>query len=137
MHTLSIKRANTWDDDSTLFDPKADRVNRMLEVGQDMLREAGYGPYYIYRQKSTLSNGENIGYAKSGHIGLYNIYMMEDVHTVIGCGAGASTKTFDPITGRIERIYNMKHPLDYLQNPNKLTDNFKALAAFLKGTADG
>ena len=131
VHTLCVKRASTWENREQILDPQSAVVEKMLEDGYKLLNEAGYRPYYIYRQKNTLANGENIGYAKNGKIGLYNIYMMEDVHTVIGCGAGASTKLLR--NGRIDRLYNMKYPLDYIEHPEKLEQFHQALSDFLLG----
>lgn len=133
VHSLSIKKASTWQRPDDLYDPKSDRVAQMLAVGYDRLNESGYSPYYIYRQKSTLSNGENIGYAKDGFIGKYNIYMMEDVHTVFGCGAGASTKIIHNDIGRIDRFVNTKYPQEYLKYPEKLEEQLEAIRENLKG----
>ena len=49
-------------------------------------------PYYLYRQKNIAGNLENVGYAKPGREGLYNILIMEEKQTIVGIGAGASTK---------------------------------------------
>ena len=78
------------------------------------LDQAGYEPYYMYRQKGTLQNLENTGYTKPGFAGLYNIYIMEEVHTILSAGAGGSTKLVAPC-GHIKRIFNHKYPLEYLR----------------------
>ena len=65
-------------------------------------------------KKNTLKNLENVGYAKAGKEGLYNIYIMEEAQTIIACGASASTKLFNPNTGKIERIFNYKYPYEYI-----------------------
>ena len=133
VHSLSIKKASTWERMDRLYDPKADSVAMMLSKGYEILKKNGYFPYYIYRQKSTLSNGENIGYAKIGCIGKYNIYMMEDVHSVFGCGAGASTKIIHWEVGRIDRFVNTKYPQEYLKFPEKLEEQLHLLDENLKG----
>ncbi len=133
IHCLSIKRASTWTQPSDLYDPAADSVAQMVQDDALLLAENGYYPYYIYRQKNTVSNGENIGYAKENHIGKYNIYMMEDVHSVIGCGAGASTKIIHNDIGRIDRFVNTKYPQEYLKYPEKLYESIEAIRANLKG----
>lgn len=61
-----------------------------------LLADAGYRLYYMYRQKGTLQNLENIGWAKPGFECLYNIYIMEEVHTILSAGAGGSTKLVIP-----------------------------------------
>lgn len=133
IHTLSIKKASTWQQTDEMYDPASDRVAAMLTKGYELLKENGYLPYYIYRQKSTVSNGENIGYAKKGHIGRYNIYMMEDVHSVIGCGAGASTKIIHGDSGRIDRFMNTKYPQEYIKFTDKLHENIQSIKDNLKG----
>lgn len=133
IHCLSIKKANTWARPDDLYDPAADSVAQMVETDARRLSENGYYPYYIYRQKNTVSNGENIGYAKEGYIGKYNVYMMEDVHSVIGCGAGASTKIIHSDNGRIDRFVNTKYPQEYLKFPEKLQENIDAIRENLKG----
>ncbi len=133
IHSLSIKKASTWQQTDTLYDPRADRVSRMLSQGYSILSAAQYKPYYIYRQKSTLSNGENIGYSVDGFIGKYNIYMMEDVHSVFGCGAGASTKIIHNNIGRIDRFVNTKYPQEYLKFPQKLNEQLAQIFENLEG----
>lgn len=112
---------------------QSDLVVKMLNDGYKLLLQQEYTPYYIYRQKSTLSNGENIGYAKDGFVGKYNIYMMEDVHSVFGCGAGASTKIKNAQTGRIDRFVNTRYPQEYLKYPKKLDEQLLAIRENLKG----
>ncbi len=119
VHTLCIKRASSWLSTEEMYHATDQDVTKMLKDGKDLLYSKGYKPYYLYRQKNTVSNGENTGYAKDGKIGLYNIYMMEDVHTVIGCGAGASSKIIQGNNHKIDRFINMKYPLEYIKHPEK------------------
>lgn len=60
-----------------------------------------------------LENLENIGWTKRGHESLYNIYIMEEVQTILAMGAGGSTKLVDKDGGRLERVFNYKFPLEY------------------------
>ena len=71
-------------------------------------------PYYLYRQKGTLQNLENTGYTRPGYAGLYNVFIMEEVHTILSAGAGGSTKLVGP-DGHIRRIFNHKYPLEYIE----------------------
>ena len=64
-------------------------------------------------KKSMLENLENIGWTKQGHESLYNIYIMEEVQTILAMGAGGSTKLVDKEGGRLERVFNYKFPLEY------------------------
>ncbi len=132
IHTLSIKKAAKLHDNKENFDPANDRVQRMLDGAYSRLLSAGYVPYYMYRQKNTVSNGENIGFARPETIGLYNLFMMEDMHTVAACGAGASSKLIFSPNGRIERIINMKYPYEYINENDRIRQNTQLLERKLK-----
>ena len=96
---------------------RASHPKQFIEFGKcSLLADAGYRPYYMYRQKGTLQNLENIGWAKPGFECLYNIYIMEEVHTILSAGAGGSTKLVIPgqRRGKIERIFNYKYPTEYI-----------------------
>lgn len=113
VHTLTLKRASNL---VVEHRPDAyDDVARMLSHCE-LLEKAGYRPYYLYRQKGTLQNLENVGWCKPGYEGLYNIYIMEEVHTILSAGAGGSTKLVQPSVrhARIERIFNYKYPNEYI-----------------------
>lgn len=112
VHTLSIKRAarlNHSGDREVLKNP----ADKMVEYATERLLESGYLPYYLYRQKNMLENLENIGWTKAGHESLYNIYIMEEVQTILAMGAGGSTKLVDLEGGRLQRVFNYKFPLEY------------------------
>lgn len=111
VHTLTLKRASglvIGGEEAAYAD-----VAAMLR-GSMTLGAAGYRPYYLYRQKNTLQNLENTGWAKPGFEGLYNIYIMEEVHTILSAGAGGSTKLRGPGGRVIRRIFNYKYPKEYL-----------------------
>lgn len=117
VHTLSIKRAarlNHDEDKAVLQNPAAE----MVEYATKVLFSKGYKPYYLYRQKNMLDNLENIGWSKQGHESLYNIFIMEEVQTVIAMGAGGSTKLIDRKNKRLERVFNYKFPLEYNKHFN-------------------
>lgn len=112
VHTLSIKRSariNQSGDRSVLDNPAAE----MVEYANEKLLAAGYRPYYLYRQKNMLDNLENIGWAKQGCESLYNIYIMEEIQTILAMGAGGSTKLVDLAGHRLTRVFNYKFPLEY------------------------
>ena len=112
VHTLSIKRSariNQSHDRTVLDNP----ASEMVSYASKKLLEAGYCPYYLYRQKNMLDNLENIGWTKNAHESLYNIYIMEEVQTILAMGAGASTKLVDIENKRLERVFNYKFPLEY------------------------
>ncbi len=113
VHTLTVKRAA----DLTFPQARAelDLVCGMVDEARQRITSAGLNPYYLYRQAGSLSSLENVGYAKPGTEGLYNIYIMDDSHTVLAVGAGGSTKLCRRSDGRIERVFNYKYPYEYIE----------------------
>lgn len=111
VHALSIKRSsdlmNSYDFSDT------DSAEEMIRYATKRLFEEGYSPYYLYRQKNQIGNQENIGWAKLGNEGIYNINIMEEVQTIIAVGAGATTKI---VNANLDRFFNPKYPLDYIKN---------------------
>lgn len=132
IHTLSIKRSSRLHDSKEYFNPSNDHVQRMLDQAYKKLLDRGFVPYYMYRQKNTVSNGENVGFARPESIGLYNLYMMEDLHTVAACGAGASSKIISSANGRIERVINVKYPYEYINENERIQKNTLLLDQKLK-----
>ncbi len=92
-------------------------IEQMMKLRDEMLCE--YNPYYIYRQKKTPANLENVGYAKSGYECLYNVYMMDELHTVISAGAGGVTKHVEESRSGIKRVFHPKYPVEYIAEYNK------------------
>ncbi|MBO5797081.1 MAG: coproporphyrinogen dehydrogenase HemZ, partial [Clostridia bacterium] len=113
VHTLSLKRASNLVVEHRSELPSGDDAVRM--VGETGLRlpAAGYHPYYLYRQSRMAGNQENVGWATEGKDGLYNVYIMDETHTILGVGAGAVTKLKQPGTHYLERIFNYKFPYEY------------------------
>jgi oxygen-independent coproporphyrinogen-3 oxidase len=128
VHTLTLKRAS-----NLVVEHRADAYDDVAAMLQqcELLAAAGYRPYYLYRQKGTLQNLENIGWSLPGYEGLYNIYIMEEVHTILSAGAGGSTKLVQPYAHhpKIERIFNYKYPTEYLSG-------FAAVLARKQGVKD-
>ena len=85
----------------------------MLDYAQQQLTDKGYQPYYLYRQSRMVGNLENTGWAKPGYENLYNVFIMDETHTILACGAGAVSKVRDPFSNRLERIFNFKYPYEY------------------------
>ena len=128
VHTLTLKRASSLVIDQSP-DDYAD-VARMLEEC-DALNGAGYVPYYMYRQKNTLQNLENIGWCKPGYEGYYNIYIMEEIHSILSAGAGGSTKLRQPGCGeRIERIFNYKYAAEYISGFDTILQRKRGIGEF-------
>ncbi len=134
VHTLTVKRSAALFDKADSFRENylADNgLSEMVDYSFDRLREAGYNPYYLYRQKNTVGNLENVGYAKPGKEGLYNIYIMEEAQNILACGASGSTKLIDTATGKITRHFNYKFPYEYISRYEKMTGYKKEMEEFL------
>lgn len=129
VHTLSIKRAArlNHEEHNEVFDNPA---NVMVEYATTKLLENGYLPYYLYRQKNMLDNLENIGWCKRGKESLYNIYIMEEVQTILAMGAGGSTKLVDLENHRLERVFNYKFPLEYNKHFDLMLKKKKEIEVF-------
>lgn len=130
IHTLTVKRS------SDLFaaeDKNVDgRIGEMVDFGQKRLLDAGYIPYYLYRQKNTVDNLENVGFAKAGYECLYNIYIMEETQTILAVGAGGSTKLVNTETGKIQRLFNYKFPYEYISRYDKMIAKKEGISEFFK-----
>ena len=111
VHCLALKKAADFYQSLPMPDERA--VSEMVAYAQRTLTAAGYRPYYLYRQKNMAANLENVGYAKPGYESAYNVMMMDDSQTILGIGAGASTKVIGGGRG-IERLTECKYPNDYL-----------------------
>lgn len=130
VHTLSIKRAadlNHSEEKSTVLRSAA---SVMVDTAGRRLMSNDYAPYYLYRQKNMLENLENIGWSRTGHESLYNIFIMEEIQTILAVGAGASSKLVDLEGGRLERIFNYKLPLEYIRSFDYMLEKKKAVERF-------
>ena len=127
VHTLTLKRASriVMDQQEQSYADVAAMLERC-----SLLPAAGYRPYYLYRQKNTLQNLENVGWSKPGSEGFYNIYIMEEVQTILSSGAGGSTKLVDAAGHRMQRIFNFKYPNEYIQRFEEVLERKKGVAAF-------
>ena len=110
VHTLSVKRGSRLkEDDPVYYRKNADTVTNMLDISRRVLTEAGFRPYYIYRQKHQIGALENVGWCRPGKHSIYNVRIMEDKQTIIGLGAGAVGKVYYPDEDRLERIANVSN----------------------------
>ncbi len=122
VHTFCVKKSSEiLQRDKRVYSITGGDVGKCVDYSQLRAVQAGYTPYYMYRQKNTVGNFENVGLAKPGAEGLYNVYMMEEVHTILAAGAGAVTKLVDYRSAengkiKIERIFNDKYPFEYLRD---------------------
>jgi oxygen-independent coproporphyrinogen-3 oxidase len=93
--------------------------DEIMDRCEEGCRRLGMEPYYLYRQKNMAGNFENVGYAKKGKEGLYNILIMEEVQSILALGASGSTKIVHE-DGRIERIENVKDIRNYLERIDEM-----------------
>ncbi|MBR3968118.1 MAG: coproporphyrinogen dehydrogenase HemZ [Clostridia bacterium] len=115
VHALSMKRASTLNTNGQHEQIKLEsEAAKMVEFSRDALQSSEILPYYMYRQSKTVGNLENVGYAKKGFEGLYNVYIMDETHTILACGASAVTKLKDNTQKNIKRIFNYKYPYEYI-----------------------
>ena len=117
VHTLTLKRS------AELFEKSSANIKNpaaeMVDYSVEKLIGSGYLPYYMYRQKNTVDNLENVGYAKKGFESWYNIFIMDETQTILGAGCAASTKLVYP-DGKISRIHNYKFPYEYISRFDEL-----------------
>ena len=132
VHTLALKSASDLVTKEKIS-PEAD-TERMVRYASKALSEAGYIPYYMYRQSKSVGNLENVGWCKENYDCLYNIYMMEEIHSVFAVGAGAVTRLKDQTTGKISRVYNFKYPYEYISRFDELIGRKKDILEFYGGT---
>ncbi len=110
VHTLYMKRAADMIGDFHRL-RFSKNTAAMMNAASKILKNEGMHPYYMYKQRNTLGNLENVGFAEKGHESLYNIYIMEEVQPILALGAGGSTKMVGK--EKIERVFNPKDAADY------------------------
>ncbi len=121
VHTLAVKRGSRLIEQDEYYSYKrAETVREMLEAAEKLLSEAGYRPYYMYRQKHMAGNFENVGWALPGHESLYNIRIMEENQSIIALGAGGISKMFYPAENRLERIANVSNYQIYIERIDEM-----------------
>ena len=118
IHGMSIKRASKLHED--LLNKKfkveeQNNLNQMFELTRILAKELEMKPYYLYRQKNMVGNMENLGYAKIGKEGIYNIQIIEEKQTIIALGADAVTKIVYLDEDRIDRVANLKDVREYIK----------------------
>lgn len=129
VHTMYLKRAASLIGDFEKLRFASD-MDSMVQYAYDTLTDNGYNPYYMYKQRNTLGNLENTAFAKEGHESLYNIYIMEEIQTILAMGGGGSTKM---VRGdRIERVFNPKEAADYINRIDEIIEKKRKALEFLR-----
>ena len=131
VHSLAIKRSSRLHEQLTVSGGHtqigAEGAGEMIAMARRRLGAAGYGPYYLYRQKYMAGNLENVGYAKPGKACLYNIGNMEETVSVLALGAGAITKWLFDRTLRIERAPNVRNIDEYIARVDEMVQRKRAV----------
>ena len=132
VHTLALKKgADLFQRRVTL--PTREDVAQMLAASGRQLRAAAFEPYYLYRQKYMSGSFENVGWCRAGYTGYYNIYMMEELHSILSLGGGGMNKINLP-AGALERFHNPKYPQDYIQRIDTVLRQKDEIFALLEKT---
>lgn len=121
VHSLAIKRAarlNMFKEEYA--DLKISNTPEMIALSEACARRMGMEPYYLYRQKNMAGNFENVGYSLPGKVCLYNILIMEELATIVACGAGTTTKVVFPSENRRERCENVKEVEQYISRIDEM-----------------
>ena len=127
VHSLAIKRASRlsqWIQEHGIETLR--NTDETMEIAAAGAKALGMHPYYLYRQKNMSGNFENVGYAREGKYGLYNILIMEEMQTIVALGAGSITKRVYP-DGRIERCENVKEVAQYIERIDEMIQRKKRL----------
>ena len=129
VHTLALKKgADLFEKRGCL--PSAEEVTQMVAYANKTLSALGYKPYYLYRQKYMSGSFENVGWSRDGMDCLYNIYMMEEIHTILSLGGGGMNKVNLP-NGRLTRFHNPKFPEQYIEMLPSVLEQKKELFALM------
>ena len=118
IHTLSIKNGS----DLKLVGgniSQVTEVQKMIEYSTEKLKENGYKPYYLYKQKNMIGNLENIGYFREKPC-IFNITSMEEFASIIACGANGISKRYFSLNNRIERFANVKNINEYISRIDEM-----------------
>lgn len=116
VHTLAVKRGSRLAEEDRGYSYRSgETTGRMVAGAYRTLKAEDYRPYYLYRQKQTAGNHENIGYARPGTESVYNIRIMEENQTIVALGAGGASKLWTPAGNRLERVFNVANHEIYVE----------------------
>ncbi len=123
LHTLAVKRASKLKELDENFNYRDEELREnMLVWAHERLKDCGYRPYYLYRQKHTSGNTENTGFCKDDRPGLYNIRIMEEAQSNLALGAGGISKIYFPAENRLERVANVSNYEIYIDRIDDMID---------------
>lgn len=131
VHTLCMKRASTLTTQGVTLDKQgAAEAVQMLDYAQRILQARQYIPYYMYRQSRMVGNLENVGWSLKGYESLYNVYVMDETHTILACGSGGVTKLKRQNPEYLQRIFNYKYPYEYVDHFDEIIKRKSAITDF-------
>ncbi len=117
VHTFFVKKASDiLHSGVNVYSRNSREAVQCVDYSQIVTNQNKYHPYYLYRQKNTVGNLENVGFSLDGHDGIYNCLIMAEEHDIYACGAGAVTKLVSE-DGTLRRFYMPKYPYEYLDMP--------------------
>ncbi|MFV0466555.1 MAG: coproporphyrinogen dehydrogenase HemZ [Lachnospiraceae bacterium] len=123
VHSLAIKRAarlKMFPEDYKEL--SIENTDETIELTAKAAKEIGLRPYYLYRQKNMAGNFENVGYARPGQEGIYNILIMEEKQTILALGAGAASKFVMGNGRKAQRVENVKDIDHYLTRVDEMIE---------------
>lgn len=112
VHTLALKHGSVLKEQNYAAEQF---VGDMVSYASDKIHQAGYTPYYMYRQKYVMENLENVGYSLPNKACLYNVGIMEEISSILACGTNAISKKVVAAENRIERAANAKDVITYIE----------------------
>ena len=125
LHTLAVKRASRLKEMDGEFNYRNEELREeMLSYAMETLAK-GYRPYYLYRQKHTSGNTENIGFCRDDAASVYNIRIMEEAQSILALGAGGISKIWFPAENRLERVANVSNYEIYIERIDEMTERKK------------
>jgi len=127
VHSLAVKRASglhKWIEENGIT--AYNNTEETMRIAASGARAMGMEPYYLYRQKNMSGNFENVGYSVKDKYGIYNILIMEEVQTIVACGAGSISKRVYP-DGRIERCENVKDVAFFIERIDEMIERKRKL----------
>ena len=137
VHTLAMKRSSRLTQEGNSVDTdKEVPAAKMLRYCEKKLFEENYHPYYLYRQTRMEGNLENVGWSKDGYDGIYNVFVMDETHTILGCGAGAVSKLKKPMSEELSRIFNYKYPYEYINGFEEMLKRKEQVKVFYDELAE-
>ena len=126
LHTLAVKRASRLKEMDGEFNYRNEELREeMLSYAMETLRAKGYRPYYLYRQKHTSGNTENIGFCRDDAVSVYNIRIMEEAQSILALGAGGISKIWFPAENRLERVANVSNYEIYIDRLDEMMERKK------------